>query len=575
MADMKRMLFDVDARQISIKKLLKKDFLELSMKAISSACPNRNNSWFTRESMEKSLYSFKNKPILGAFDNGDFVSHNGEWEKDQETGMTYWDTLGSKGERPLGVIRDTDEVKIIEEDGLSWVTLTCVLWTQYSFKQVKRLLKDAMRSNQDGTPTKNISVEVDLLDYEELDNGIIKINEFSLTGITILGSRNGRKVEPGIAGAELSVLDMVDKEQYEKQIKALRVAYEKLDEMDKKEEKKEASTLMENEDKKIPSEIGDGDGLVEHESKSEPEKEPETEMNSSDEGEKSHCDDNDPEDPEDPEDDDDGDDDPDDDDHDDDDDKKEPAPEEEGKKAKNELEKEEDKMNSGDTVFDLMWLHTNFKNMSEHMEYVRAYYSEVPMTEELEENRSYILDVLDRIKKSIDSNKKEVLFLVSAIAEKIPEELRKAEEEWKLYADEDGCLLSTCEHLDKMSKDLEEKCSCLSKEKEEIECKLDRYESKDFLEKAQEIISSADLTEDQAKDLFQSCIDGKYEKDIQKVNVDVALMAFENAKQAKKEKFEKASYSTSVIHPSIPGTPAEGAKRIKDSVDILREYNKK
>ena len=553
MADTKRMLFDVDARQISIKKLLKKDFLELSMKAISSACPNRNNSWFTRESMEKSLHTFKNKPILGAFDNGDFVSHNGEWEKDQETGMTYWDTLGSKGERPLGVIRDTDEVKIIEEEGLSWVTLTCVLWTQYSFKQVKRLLKDAMRSNEDGTPTKNISVEVDLLDYEELDNGIIKINEFSLTGITILGSRNGKKVEPGIAGAELSVLDMVDKEQYEKQIKALRVAYEKLDEMDKKEEKKEASTLMENEDKKMLSETGENGQ----------EKDPKDVLDcSKKEEENSHCDDKDPEDPKDPE-------------GDDHDDKSDPG--KESKKSKNELEKEdeENKMNSGDTVFDLMWLHSSLKNMADHMEYVRAYYSEVPMTEELEENRSYILDVLDRIKKELDSNKKEVLFLVSAIAEKIPEELREVEEEWKRYADEDGCLLSTCERLDKMSKDLEEKCSCLSKEKEEIECKLDCYENKDFLEKAQEIISSVDLTEDQAKGLFQSCVDGKYEKDIQKVNVDVALMAFENAKQAKKEKFEKASYSASVIHPSIPTASAEGVKGIKDSIDILREYNKK
>ena len=45
--DGKKLVFDVDAEQIKVKKLLKKDFLELSMKAISSANPNRNMSWFT------------------------------------------------------------------------------------------------------------------------------------------------------------------------------------------------------------------------------------------------------------------------------------------------------------------------------------------------------------------------------------------------------------------------------------------------------------------------------------------------------------------------------------------------
>lgn len=74
----KKLYFDIDASTIDIKPLLRKDFLELSMKAISSANPNRNNSWFTRESMEKSIDTFRNKPILGYFENGDFVSHNGE-----------------------------------------------------------------------------------------------------------------------------------------------------------------------------------------------------------------------------------------------------------------------------------------------------------------------------------------------------------------------------------------------------------------------------------------------------------------------------------------------------------------
>ena len=88
----KKLYFDVDGTQIDIKSILKKEFLELRMRAISTANPNRNNSWFTKESLLGSKDSFKNKPILGYWENGDFVSHNGEWKEDPETKLDYWDT---------------------------------------------------------------------------------------------------------------------------------------------------------------------------------------------------------------------------------------------------------------------------------------------------------------------------------------------------------------------------------------------------------------------------------------------------------------------------------------------------
>lgn len=228
--DRKKLSFDIGADQIDIKPILKKDFLELKIKAISTANPNRNNSWFTKQSMVDSKDTFKNKPILGYFENGDFVSHNGEWKKDPDTGMDYWDTLGQKGERILGVIRSEDDVEIVDDNkGLSWLCCSCALWTQYSYKQVKRLLQDAKRAKKTGESAKNISVEVEITDYESLENGVIKINKFNLIGITILGSRNGVKVEPGIEDAELSVVDIMGKDLYERQMQGLRLAYERLD----------------------------------------------------------------------------------------------------------------------------------------------------------------------------------------------------------------------------------------------------------------------------------------------------------------------------------------------------------
>lgn len=78
----------------------------------------------------------------------------------------------------------------------------------------------------------------------------MKINDFNLIGITILGSRNGVKVEPGIEDAELSVVDIMGKDFFEKQEKALRLAYEKLDNS-KQNSKKEGENQMNVEEKDL------------------------------------------------------------------------------------------------------------------------------------------------------------------------------------------------------------------------------------------------------------------------------------------------------------------------------------
>jgi len=98
-----------------------------------------------------------------------------------------------------------------------------VLWTQYGFRQIKRLLKDKH---------KKVSVEVDVLEYHMDDHGIKHIDKFNLIGITILGSRNGQPVKEGINNAHLSVLAQIkdDDPIYNKQREALCFAYQKLDE---------------------------------------------------------------------------------------------------------------------------------------------------------------------------------------------------------------------------------------------------------------------------------------------------------------------------------------------------------
>lgn len=218
--------FELSSDQIRVRDVLtNKDFLEIEIYAISNADPNRNNTCFTIESMQKGLDTFIDKPILGFFNKqGDFESHNGKVECDDELGNVYWDN--TNGEQILGFVRQSDRREIIEKDGLMWICCTAMIYTQYNYKQVKRLLKDKR---------KKVSVEVEIKD-SEIKNGIEYIYDFNLCGITILGSKKGIPVREGIEGAHLSILELFDDAIYSDQKKALVYAYAQLDENQREDE---------------------------------------------------------------------------------------------------------------------------------------------------------------------------------------------------------------------------------------------------------------------------------------------------------------------------------------------------
>ena len=530
----KKLVFDVDANQIKIKKLLKKDFLELSMKAVSSANPNRNMSWFTPEAMEKALPTFYNKPILGCFNNGDFESHNGSWEKDGETGMSYWDTLGVKGERILGLIRSEDEVKIVEENGLKWITLTCALWTQYSFKQVKKLLKDAIRSQKDGGPTKNISVEIDVLDYDELPNGVMKINDFKLVGITILGSRNGKKIEPGIEDAELSVLDIVGTDNYEKQRSELRMAYAKLDEDKVKEEAKE----MPNE-KNIHQEKGKENFECDEEHE---------------EVEIQKCEEDDHEEPcENPECD---------------------ECNENHETAKEDSQEEHEGSHlDNKSVYDLAYLivniHYDIDSFSQCIKYYDDHKEEI-------KNAEYVIAVIKRAKKKAEGITSLFAKAIGSLAE--DSELKNPEEEEKLLSYED-CEEACSKYEALEAKYVEIKCECgdaekkledLSKKYEEVIKKNAEFERKEFVSKAKSLIISSGCEEAIRDKFCKECEDGKYH-DIDTLKTDIAVAMFDS----NCSKVGNSDISLPISNPEVfSGDSAEKSPKKKSSWDTLNAYNK-
>lgn len=211
--------FELSPRNLKIKNILNQDFLTIEIDAISSAYPNRNNSYFTPESLRKAIPSFYNKPILGHFDilKNDFGGHDdGGIAYDSQLDSLYYDYLAPGSEIPLGMIRQEDTVKIVEKNKLNWIVCTSAIWVKYNYKQVKRLLK---------TGRKKISVEVEILNSHFDEKGIEVIDEFSLMGITILGD----DLETGIADAGLKVLDLIDNAIYQKKERCLAFAYQELE----------------------------------------------------------------------------------------------------------------------------------------------------------------------------------------------------------------------------------------------------------------------------------------------------------------------------------------------------------
>lgn len=239
--------FDLSADQVQLKKILNQDFAHLRIDAISDVFPNLNDSAFTKESLEEGKATCYSKPILGFFKEGvvngaDFKGHEGSLRIDKELLDIYWDNQ----EIPMGVIRDTDTVEVVQKGGLSWLRIDCVLWTKYNYKAVKSILK---------SKKKRVSVEIEVLDSEKADfegKKIEMIRRFNLLGITILGD----KYQEAIPGANLTVVDFVEDKLYAKKIACLQFAYKELNEQTETKMKTSIkSSLLQEDDEDLEEDL--------------------------------------------------------------------------------------------------------------------------------------------------------------------------------------------------------------------------------------------------------------------------------------------------------------------------------
>ena len=250
--------FVLDSKSLKIKEVLNQDFMEIEILSIAEGL-NRNNSYFTLESMEKGIPTFYNKFIMGYYrvnnvKNGEgvFEEHNSDIRYDKELDEFYWSYTAANAEKPLGLVRESDKVEIIEQDGKKWIQLTAVILTKYNREAVKHLLKSKGK--------RKVSVEITVIKSHEKD-GIEIIEEFVLDAITILGNRKNSTVlcEEGIEGASMKILNF--EQALQKQKEAVCFAYKQLDEnlsTNEKEKtiKMEIQNDLENDNSLINNEKG-------------------------------------------------------------------------------------------------------------------------------------------------------------------------------------------------------------------------------------------------------------------------------------------------------------------------------
>lgn len=214
----KKISFILDSEAIKLSKVLSKDFLEIEIYAISEGI-NRNNFSFLLRSMEESLYTFDDKPVLAYFNpfTRGIEEHNSTISLDQETGEEFYDYTGPNAEKPVGLI-SPGTAEIVDYNGKKWIKVNAKLWVKYNRQIIKNLLKAKSRK---------VSVEIEVLESYEDENGVEIIEKFTLDGITILQYRPNTTilVDEGIEGAKLNLKEFANSSDFKTFQKKMAFAY--------------------------------------------------------------------------------------------------------------------------------------------------------------------------------------------------------------------------------------------------------------------------------------------------------------------------------------------------------------
>lgn len=164
---------------------------------------NRNNSYISKETVEKMLPTLYNIPIVGEFkkNKNDFGDHGGKVELDENGNLEYVNTTV-----PYGVVPESSEIDwedVVEEDGTIHQYLTCTgyLWTG-RYKELQQVV----------TNGKGQSMELDDVIGSFQKDNYFHIESGVFSALTILGD----DVEPCFESARIEVYQL-DKERFKQE----------------------------------------------------------------------------------------------------------------------------------------------------------------------------------------------------------------------------------------------------------------------------------------------------------------------------------------------------------------------
>ncbi|MDR1674188.1 MAG: hypothetical protein LBR54_01915, partial [Oscillospiraceae bacterium] len=162
---------------LSASQELNPEFTKVKIYVLAAG-ENRNGSDIEKYAVKKALWSIKNIPIIGLFDEkeGRFTKH-------------------SANAVPYGLIPESTEIawETVTDDGVETDYLVCtgILWSEL-YPQVNSFLESESGSSP-------MSMEITVNEYEEREDGVIEITDFTFSALTVLG------VEPCFRNAKIEV----------------------------------------------------------------------------------------------------------------------------------------------------------------------------------------------------------------------------------------------------------------------------------------------------------------------------------------------------------------------------------
>lgn len=194
---MKNRVVSVPINSIKLEENEQLDLKKVSLSLLKDGAVATHGIYIEEESLATIQSSIGNKPILCAYETDedgnktDFKGHEIKYKitkngKSIEIEKIYI-------EQPVGVIPESCNFEVKDIEGENWVTCEAYLYNEYC--------SDAVRILNEADGNKSVSIEFQILDGFDGDDGLYHVTKIHFLGVTLLG--NGHN--PAIFGADVTM----------------------------------------------------------------------------------------------------------------------------------------------------------------------------------------------------------------------------------------------------------------------------------------------------------------------------------------------------------------------------------